>query len=79
MAALPRSRRILALLALTLTLLLGGLTTRAQAPSRHLALGNPSSAVSDPAQATNYLISRDQYALSYHRDRGILNWVSWHL
>ena len=72
-------QRVLALLLLTLALLLGGFTARAQAPNRHLALGNPSGAVADPAQPTNYLIIRDQYALSYHRDRGIPNWVSWHL
>lgn len=44
-----------------------------------LTLGNPSSATADPAQPTNYLLSKPQYALSYHRDRGIPNWVSWHL
>ena len=42
-----------------------------------MALGNPSGATtSDP---NNYLISRPQYVLSYSRDRGIANWVSWHL
>ncbi len=49
------------------------------AGSVHLALGNPSGAVSDPGQPANYLISRDQYALAYHRDRGTAIWVSWHL
>jgi endonuclease G, mitochondrial len=51
------------------------------APSgnRNLLLGNPSSAVHDPSQPTNYLIERPQYALSYNRDRGIPNWVSWQL
>ena len=76
---LSPSRRLLVLLVLTLALLLGGLAARAQAPSRHLALGNPSGAVADLAQPTNYLISRDQYALGYHRDRGMPTWVSWHL
>lgn len=47
--------------------------------SRHLQLGNPSDAVQDPAQPTNYLIERPQYVLSYHRDHGIPNWVSWQL
>jgi endonuclease G, mitochondrial len=43
----------------------------------NLPLGNPSrAAISDP---NNYLISRPQYVLSYSRDRGIANWVSWHL
>lgn len=40
-----------------------------------LVLGNPSHAnVSNP---NNYLIERPQYALSYSRDRNILNWASW--
>jgi endonuclease G len=51
----------------------------AQPISEHLTLGNPSGAVADPARPTNYLLSKPQYALSYHRDRGIPNWVSWHL
>ncbi|SHJ66689.1 endonuclease G [Hymenobacter daecheongensis DSM 21074] len=45
----------------------------------HLALGNPSGATTDAANYTNYLLSKTQYAASYHRDRGIPNWVSWHL
>jgi endonuclease G, mitochondrial len=51
----------------------------AQPSSVHLALGNPSGALADVNNPANYLIVRDQYALSYHRDRGIPNWVSWHL
>lgn len=51
----------------------GAALTRAD----NLALGNPSGATSsDP---NNYLISRPQYVLSFSRDRGIANWVSWHL
>jgi endonuclease G len=76
---MDRRTRALALLTLALALLLAGLPARAQAPSRHLALGNPSGAAADPAQPANYLIARDQYALSYHRDRGIPTWVAWHL
>jgi endonuclease G len=45
----------------------------------HLTLGNPSGATTDEAQSTNYLLSKPQYALSYHRDQGKPNWVSWHL
>ena len=45
----------------------------------NLALGNPSGATHDPANADNYLIARDQYVLSYNRSGGIPNWVSWHL
>jgi endonuclease G, mitochondrial len=43
----------------------------------HLLLGNPSGATI--FNAKNYLISRPQYALSYNRDKGIANWVSWQL
>jgi endonuclease G, mitochondrial len=45
----------------------------------HLTLGNPSGAVASVNQPTNYLLLKPQYALSYHRDRGTPNWVSWHL
>lgn len=42
-----------------------------------LALGNPSGANnSDP---DNYLMAKPVYALSYNRQRGTANWVSWHL
>ena len=47
--------------------------------NEQLTLGNPSGATADPGQPNNYLIVRDQYALSYSRDRGIPTWVSWHL
>jgi endonuclease G len=42
-------------------------------------MGNPSNAVTDVNQPTNYLMEKAQYALSYHRDNGTPNWVSWHL
>ncbi|WP_400193225.1 DNA/RNA non-specific endonuclease [Hymenobacter sp. B81] len=45
----------------------------------HLAMGNPSGAVANSAYPTNYLMSKSQFAMSYHRNRGIPNWVSWHL
>ena len=45
----------------------------------NLSLGNPSGAVADASSSRNYLLVRSQYALSYHRERGIPNWVSWHL
>lgn len=45
----------------------------------HLAMGNPSGAVTNATYYTNYLLSKSQFAASYHRDRGIPNWVSWHL
>jgi endonuclease G len=45
----------------------------------HLTMGNPSGATTDVNQPLNYLMEKPQYALSYNRDRGIPNWVSWHL
>lgn len=47
--------------------------------SENLTMGNPSGAIADPYYYQNYLMIKTQYALSYHRDRGIPNWVSWHL
>ena len=48
-------------------------------PAEHMVMGNPSNATADPAVPTNYLLSKTQFVMSYHRDRGIPNWVSWHL
>lgn len=45
----------------------------------HLAMGNPSGAVTSTSSPSNYLLSKSQYVMSYHRDRGTPNWVSWHL
>ncbi len=47
--------------------------------SEHLTMGNPSGAITDVNLPFNYLLDKAQYAVSYHRDRGIPNWVSWHL
>jgi endonuclease G len=47
--------------------------------SVHLTMGNPSNATPDVSQPANYLMEKPQYALSYHRDNGRANWVSWHL
>lgn len=41
----------------------------------HLVLGNPSQAAT--ANPNNYLLQRNQYVLSYNRDRNGLNWASW--
>ncbi|MGF1569573.1 MAG: DNA/RNA non-specific endonuclease [Nodosilinea sp.] len=47
----------------------------ARSSNPHLVLGNPSNAgATDP---NNYLIERQQYALSYSRDRNLVNWASW--
>ena len=46
----------------------------------NLALGNPSGAVTDATNyPNNYLLTKTQYTLSYSRDQGKPNWVSWHL
>jgi endonuclease G, mitochondrial len=42
-------------------------------------MGNPSQATHSPSNSENYLISRPQYALSYSKNKGIPNWVSWEL
>ena len=47
--------------------------------SEHLTLGNPSNAIADVNNPLNFLMIKDQYAMSYNRDRGEPNWVSWHL
>ncbi len=47
--------------------------------SVHLALGNPSGATDDPANAENYLMRKTYYALSYNNAKGTPNWVSWRL
>jgi endonuclease G len=48
-------------------------------PSEHLTMGNPSNAVTNVLVPDNYLMEKPQYSLSYNRDRGESNWVSWHL
>ncbi|WP_262905924.1 DNA/RNA non-specific endonuclease [Hymenobacter terricola] len=45
----------------------------------NLALGNPSGATSDPANATNYLLVHPEYTVGYNATRGIPTWVSWHV
>jgi endonuclease G len=48
-------------------------------PSVHLTFGNPSNAVADVWQPDNYLMEKPSFTLSYNRDKGTPNWVSWHL
>lgn len=47
--------------------------------SVHLTMGNPSDATNNTSFPANYLMEKDQYVMSYHRDNGGPNWVSWHL
>lgn len=49
----------------------------ALAESVHLVLGNPTKAKSDATMKDNFLIEREQYALSYNNDKGTPNWVAW--
>ena len=48
-------------------------------PSVHLTFGNPNGATADINQPNNYLMEKPEFALSYNRDKGGPNWVSWHL
>jgi endonuclease G len=50
-----------------------------QSSSEHLVMGNPSNATANVSQPTNYLLDKPQFAISYNRDLGRPNWVSWHL
>jgi len=46
--------------------------------AEHLAMGNPSKAKNDLRSPTNYLMTKKQYVLSYHRFNGTANWAAWH-
>jgi DNA/RNA endonuclease G (NUC1) len=48
-------------------------------PDVHLTMGNPSNAQTDLLLPNNYLMMKPTYAISYNRDKGTPNWVSWHL
>ncbi|WP_110517026.1 DNA/RNA non-specific endonuclease [Herpetosiphon llansteffanensis] len=78
-----KDHRLITLLALFVIIFAGASMVHPLAAktvsSDNLVLGNPSGAVASSSYPTNYLIQRNQYALSYHRDNGIANWVSWHL
>ena len=51
----------------------------ASGDNSNLLLGNPSNATTDVINYSNYLIDHHYFVLSYNRDRGTPNWVSWHL
>jgi endonuclease G len=48
-------------------------------PNVHLALGNPSNAMASLFAPNNFLMEKPSFSLSYNRDKGTPNWVSWHL
>jgi endonuclease G, mitochondrial len=56
-----------------------GSTTPQDSVSIHLTLGNPSGATDSTSNKDNFLMVKDQYALSFNNSRGGPNWVSWHL
>ena len=45
----------------------------------NLGLGNPSNAMSNISYSDNFLIVKNAYTLSYNKNKGTANWVSWHL
>lgn len=45
----------------------------------HMYLGNPSNAAPVVDSTNNYLMRKTFNAISYSKDRGTPNWVSWHL
>lgn len=47
--------------------------------SVHLSLGNPTNATTDTTNADNYLMVKEEYALSYNRNKRHANWVAWEL
>ena len=55
------------------------INSAARIATDNLLMGNPSGAVTSTTAPTNYLMQKTCYSLSYNRDRGTANWVSWHL
>ena len=55
------------------------INSAARIATDNLLMGNPSGAVTSTTVPTNYLMQKTCYSLSYNRDRGTANWVSWHL
>jgi endonuclease G len=76
-----RGRAFVALLLLATACAKTDTVAPAPTPSadENLALGNPSGATASTAAPTNYLLTKPQFTLSYNRDQGKPNWVSWHL
>lgn len=47
--------------------------------AEHLLFGNPGNAALHDSRSADYLMTKKQFVLSYHRFNGIPNWVAWHL
>jgi endonuclease G len=77
---LTRTGVFLSLLILAAACAKTGVTpTASVGRDNNLALGNPSGATASTSSPNNYLLTKTQYTLSYNRDQGKPNWVSWHL
>ena len=76
--SLPETNTLFADQAWTFTVVAAG-APAPHPPSVHLAFGNPSNAVADLQQGNNYLMEKPSFSLSYNKDKGTPNWVSWHL
>jgi endonuclease G len=48
-------------------------------PDIHVAMGIPGGATEDHANKNNFLMKKPYFAVSYNSEKGIPNWVSWHL
>ena len=57
----------------------GGGDEPVQPDNSNYLFGNPSHAINDLTSANNYLFDKTNYIMSYNKDRGTPNWVSWHL
>ncbi len=67
-------------LILGLTLVFSTLSQAGLPPQEwQLIMGNPSNATKEATNKSNYLMEKRYYALSYNDQKGIPNWVSWHL
>jgi endonuclease G len=73
----PHRRTVFPALLLTVAALAWSVAIRAQSPD--LLMGNPSNATADPANADNFLMVKQYFALSYNNSKGTPNWVSWRL
>ena len=73
----PNDDTLIADFVATFTVAIG--TAPAYPPSVHLTFGNPNGATADINQPNNYLMEKPEFTLSYNRDNGGPNWVSWHL
>lgn len=61
------------------TVLVNGNSPNVILDNDHMLFGNPTNAAPVIDSINNFLMRKPYYALSYSRERGIPNWVSWHL